>query len=181
MSKLLRYFEPGQYCFITSVTHRRRPLLVEHVDLLCRAVRTAKRKSRFEMIAWVVLPDHFHVIVHCPTGDFPTVVQRVKLSFSLQFQRRVRRRTRPTRSQPEKRCDDHGGIWQHRYWDHIIRSEADLSRHVDYIHRNPVKHSFVDSLRKWKQSSYHEFSRQGYYEPEWGKAGMDWEDDDFGE
>ena len=35
------------------------------------------------------------------------------------------------------------GIWQRRYWEHQIRDEADLSRHVDYIHYNPVKHGWT--------------------------------------
>jgi hypothetical protein len=30
------------------------------------------------------------------------------------------------------------GIWQQRYWEHQIRDEIDLTRHVDYIHYNPV-------------------------------------------
>jgi len=77
------------------------------------------------MIAWAILPDHFHVIIDSPDGDTPKIVQRVKLSFSLQWQRLSGR---------------NGPIWQHRYWDHIIRSEEDMKRHVDYIHYNPVKH-----------------------------------------
>ena len=35
------------------------------------------------------------------------------------------------------------GIWQRRYWEHVIRDDADYARHVDYIHFNPVKHGYV--------------------------------------
>ena len=35
------------------------------------------------------------------------------------------------------------GIWQRRYWEHLIRDEGDFARHVDYIHFNPVKHGHV--------------------------------------
>lgn len=35
------------------------------------------------------------------------------------------------------------GIWQRRYWEHQIRDETDLGRHVDYLHHNPVKHGWV--------------------------------------
>jgi len=31
------------------------------------------------------------------------------------------------------------GIWQRRFWEHVIRDEGDYERHVDYIHYNPVK------------------------------------------
>jgi hypothetical protein len=32
------------------------------------------------------------------------------------------------------------GVWQRRYWEHLIRDDNDLRRHVEYIHFNPVKH-----------------------------------------
>jgi putative transposase len=36
------------------------------------------------------------------------------------------------------------GIWQRRYWEHAIRNETDLARHIDYVHFNP--HSPDDAL-----------------------------------
>lgn len=31
------------------------------------------------------------------------------------------------------------GIWQRRYWEHLIRDELDYQAHVDYVHINPLK------------------------------------------
>jgi putative transposase len=45
------------------------------------------------------------------------------------------------------------GIWQRRYWEHAIRDDADLERHVDYIHFNPVKHGHVSQVCDWPYSS----------------------------
>ncbi len=42
------------------------------------------------------------------------------------------------------------GIWQRRYWEHVIRDEDDFERHVDYIHCNPVKHGWVRRVRDWR-------------------------------
>ncbi|MBZ0092405.1 MAG: transposase, partial [Sulfuricellaceae bacterium] len=36
------------------------------------------------------------------------------------------------------------GIWQRRYWEHLIRDEADYRAHMDYVHINPVKHGLVE-------------------------------------
>jgi len=36
------------------------------------------------------------------------------------------------------------GIWQCRYWEHLIRDEADFRAHMDYVHINPVKHGLVN-------------------------------------
>jgi len=44
-------------------------------------------------------------------------------------------------------------IWQRRYWEHTLRDERDFSRHVDYIHFNPVKHELVPRVEDWPYSS----------------------------
>ena len=49
------------------------------------------------------------------------------------------------------------GIWQRRFWEHMIHDEADLNVHRDYIHYNPVKHGLVDSPAMWEYSSYNSF------------------------
>jgi len=166
MSKLLRYFASGQCCFITTATANRQRVLDRYSEALIRAVQRAKTKSRFSVIAWVILPDHFHVVIDNPHGDTPKIVQRVKLSFSLQYQRLSER---------------NGPIWQHRYWDHIIRSEKDLKRHVDYIHYNPIKHGLTESPSLWPLSSFHRYSRMGYYNADWGENLIATGDDTFGE
>ena len=152
MSKLLRYFAPGQYCFVTSVVAARRPLLVHHAGLLSRAVHRAHRKSLFSVVAWVVLPDHFHALLYAPGGDTSRIVQMVKLSFSLQYQ---------------SRTGEYGPFWQHRYWDHIVRSEEDMRRHIDYIHYNPVKHNLATLAGKWPLSSFRRYQRLGIYSADW--------------
>ena len=37
-------------------------------------------------------------------------------------------------------------IQQRRFWEHQIRDEDDLQRHIDYIHYNPVKHGLVNNV-----------------------------------
>jgi len=39
--------------------------------------------------------------------------------------------------------------WQRRFWEHMIRDEADFRAHMDYIHINPVKHGYVERVRDW--------------------------------
>ena len=58
------------------------------------------------------------------------------------------------------------GIWQRRYYDHIIRNEDDLWKHVDYIHYNSVKHYNI-SPKDWKYSSFHKFVKNNYYNINW--------------
>lgn len=58
------------------------------------------------------------------------------------------------------------GIWQRRYYDHIIRNEEDLYKHIDYIHYNPLKHYNI-TPKDWKFSSFNKFVQNGFYEQDW--------------
>ncbi len=59
------------------------------------------------------------------------------------------------------------GIWQRRFWEHLIRDDGDFNRHVDYIHWNPVKHGWVKSVAEWPHSSFHDYVRRGLYPADW--------------
>ena len=72
----------------------------------------------------------------------------------------------PLSESREKRGE--AAIWQRRFWEHIIRDQEDLARHLDYIHYNPVKHGLVDRVSDWKWSSFHRYVRENYYVMDWG-------------
>jgi putative transposase len=63
-------------------------------------------------------------------------------------------------------------VWQHRYWEHLLRDESDFARHVDYIHYNPVKHGLVPSPLEWPYSSFRRYVDAGVYAADWGCGGM---------
>jgi putative transposase len=71
------------------------------------------------------------------------------------------------------------GIWQRRFWEHQIRDEADLNRHIDYIHHNPVKHGLVERVVDWPYSSFHRYVRSGVLPEDW--AGIEAQTGRFGE
>jgi len=62
------------------------------------------------------------------------------------------------------------GIWQRRFWEHLIRDDTDYLKHIDYIHYNPVKHGWVTRVIDWPYSSFHRFVKHGIYSPDWGIA-----------
>ena len=65
-----------------------------------------------------------------------------------------------------------GHLWQNRFWDHVIRDEDDLRRHIDYIHYNPVKHGLVESPYAWQHSTFRRYVKQGLYHADWGAGHM---------
>ena len=154
MSKLLRYYTPGRVYFVTSVTYCRAPLLIDHFSIFWEAVERSLDRVRFEIIAWVVLPEHFHMILDPKDNDLSGILRRLKLSFANQFYRQ----------------QDHsqGAIWQRRFWDHIIRDQEDMNRHIDYVHYNPVKHGLTENPHQWRYSSFGKYLEDGYYSADWG-------------
>ena len=59
------------------------------------------------------------------------------------------------------------GIWQRRYWEHLIRDDRDYAHHVDYYHYNPVKHGYVQRAADWPHSTFHREVERGAYPLDW--------------
>jgi len=148
MTNYRRNFVSGGVFFFTlNLAERRLRLLTEYVDLLRSAFRETRLRHPFTIEAVAVLPDHLHAIWTSPEGDadFATRWRLIKSSFS----RALPRDERVSISRERKA---ERGIWQRRHWEHTIRDEADLARHIDYIHFNPVKHGHVTRVRDWPHS-----------------------------
>ena len=146
----------GCFFFTVNLRDRGADTLVRHIDALRQAVRVARASRRFEIDAWVVLPDHMHCIWTLPPGDadFPSRWRAIKTAFSKALPR-IEDRTATMLRRGER------GIWQHRYWEHTIRDERDFVTHIDYTHFNPVKHGYVSHPAAWPYSSFRRCLRGG--------------------
>jgi putative transposase len=60
---------------------------------------------------------------------------------------------------------------QHRCWEHWLRDEADVRRHLDDLYLNPVKHGLVDRVADWPWSSFHRWVAAGVYPADWVGGG----------
>jgi len=135
--------------------------MVEHVDALRMAFRTARHERPFTIEAIVVLPDHLHAIWTLPSGDadFSGRWKRIKAHFTHRL---------TAAGVPVKRHrNGEAALWQRRFWEHTIRNESDLERHVDYIHFNPVRHGLVSRASDWPYSSFHAFVRRALLPADW--------------
>jgi putative transposase len=160
--------EGGIFFFTVTLADRSSDLLVRHIDRLRNAYVSAQRRLPFQTIAICVLPDHLHAVWSLPSGDtdFPRRWSLIKGGFSRGFPDGPGR-TKSKISRREK------GIWQRRYWEHAIRDDGDLARHIDYIHFNPVKHGYVTKAGDWPHSSFHRFVAQGLLARDWGGDALD--------
>ena len=163
-----RDFTPGgTYFFTVTLGNRRSNLLVTQIHYLGDAFRVAQKKASFEMSAFVILPEHLHVIRKLPENDFD-YTRRWRL-IKAHFTQALRKSGVPLIS--NKRGEYN--LWQKRFWEHRIRDELDYQRHIDYIHYNPVKHGLVVSPVEWNYSSIHRFIKQGIIDENWGSDGCE--------
>jgi putative transposase len=165
MTKIRRYYLKGNIYFVTCVTYKRTPILLENIDLYWDSIRSIKEKMTFDILAWVVNPDHFHFIIDPKDHNLSDIIKRIKLSFYMKYR--------------TKHSGFSGRVWQYQFWDHVIRSEIDFNHHLDYIHYNPVKHNLVKSPFKHKESSIHKF--KDIYSVDWGVTSELNIDGEFGE
>ena len=164
----------GTYFFTVNLLQRKNNrLLVEHVDVLRRVVKTVKASHPFTIHAWVVLPEHLHCVIELPKGDadFKTRWMLIKMLFSkaipkTEYVSKIRQQRRER------------GIWQRRYWEHLIKNDADYAAHMNYVHINPVKHGLVTQVMDWPYSTFHRLVKMGVYPCDWagGKEVLEYAD-----
>ena len=164
-----RITAPGAtYFFTVNLADRASSLLVDRIDSLREAVRQVKTRYPFDILAWVVLPEHMHAIWSMPSNDsdYSKRWRLIKQHFSKSIEREGA--TNLSRQRKGER-----EVWQRRFWEHQIRDERDLQNHLDYVHINPVKHDHVIRASEWPYSSIHRYIRQGFMTPDWACAPED--------
>jgi len=158
-----RVLVPGAtYFFTLTLQDRTSDLLIQRVDALRFAFRWVQQNHPFSIDAIVILPEHFHMMITLPEGDssYSKRLSLIKAAFS----RQIQCGETISRSRQKKR---ERGIWQRRYWEHLIRDTTDYEHHVNYIHYNPVKHGYVKNPAAWQYSSIHVFLNKGIVNTNW--------------
>lgn len=150
MSRYLRPRCPGAPVFFTVALARRGDdLLLREVARLRQAVRVTRTERPFDILAWVVLPDHLHCVWRLPPeeADYSTRWRLIKTRFSRGLPMGPRRSSHVARQER--------GIWQRRFWERHLRDDAAVSNAVRYCWENPVRHGFVARPQAWLWSSVH--------------------------
>jgi putative transposase len=159
----------GTY-FFTVNTFRRLPVLTEAPvrEALRKAIFLTRLTHLFDIDAWVLLPDHLHCIWTLPRGDADFSLRWAKIKRMVSKECGAAFGTEDVSASRTRRNE--AGLWQRRFWEHLIRDDEDFARHADYIHWNPVKHGLVVRTAEWPYSTFHRFVREGVYPADWGRA-----------
>lgn len=155
----------ASYFFTVNLNNRSHRHLTTHIQHLRTAFELIKQQRPFKIDAIVILPDHLHMIMTPPLqdNDYPERWKAIKSCFTRSLIKEGIALIRNRKGEYN--------LWQRRYWEHLIRDETDMRRHIDYIHFNPVRHGHVRQVGDWPYSSFHHYVHKGILPPDW--AGQD--------
>ena len=140
--KLQRVEIDGAARFLTFSCHQQRRIftLPERCSAFTRAITNYAASGKIELHAWVLMPDHVHLLL-------TPLEQSLWGSLSL-FKESVARRL-------IRIAGDFGPVWRPGGgYDRTIVTCGEFREKRDYIHRNPLKAGFVPRLDVWRWSSW---------------------------
>jgi putative transposase len=150
---LKRYYGAGDLHFITGSCYQRQPWLgsAQRRDLLLAVLEQVRRRYGVVVLGYVVMPEHFHLLISEPQRGTPSVVmQALKLGFA-------RRLLRPRCGKLQSRLWEDAApnhVWQRRFYDFNVWTKHKRIEKLRYMHRNPVKRGLVAEPEHWRWSSF---------------------------
>ena len=175
--KLVKHYdEPGQAHELTFSCYQRLPLLKDprRCMLLSEAVDRAITNHGFELIAFVYMPEHVHLIVFPiePDARIARLLFAIKRPFSTRVKELMLRTDEPIVHRLTIR--ERPGKTVFRFWqegggyDRNVKSVDTLQKTIEYVHNNPVRRGLCDSPDEWKWSSW-----AYYFDPKhWPQPGL---------
>ena len=117
------------------------------------------REIHAEVIGWVVLPNHYHILVNVESLDLVSnQIKQIHGSTSHKWNQ-------------QDGLTGKRKVW-YRYVDRMMRNERHLNQTLNYIHHNPVKHGWVNDVYDWPWSSlywYVDNKGQDWLREQWGR------------
>jgi REP element-mobilizing transposase RayT len=126
----------GQIYLLTTVAAQRRQIFASPLQarVVCRVIDAAETWGDAGMLAWVLMPDHWHGMLQLGREPLPRAMNRFK-ALGTQALRRE--------------CGAAGSVWARGFHDHALRSDEDMHAVARYIVANPVRAGLVKSVMSY--------------------------------
>jgi putative transposase len=163
--RIQHFHDPGDCHELTFSTFHQKQLLTNDLwrKMLCTAIDRGIAGHKFRLIAFVLMPEHVHLLVY-PTvlkenGDAPVddLLYAIKRPFSFRIKQLLIQERSPLLA--ELTILERPGKTAFRFWqegpgyDRNFSSEQAVIDAIDYIHNNPVSRGLAKKARDWKWSS----------------------------
>ena len=160
--KTIRHFhEPGDLHELTFSCYRRMQLLTNDVwrEMFCRSIDKAITRWNFRLVAFVLMPEHVHLLVYptTPIVEIDNLLSAIKQPYAV----KIKNLLLASGSDLVDRLtvQERPGKTAFRYWqegpgyDRNLSSQKAVLAAIEYIHRNPIRRGLVDEITHWKWSS----------------------------
>ena len=140
MSRLRRIELHSRYFFVTcNIARNTPPFTGREFALLARSIVDIRKRLHFAVCGYCFMPDHWHAVLYpFETTSISDVLMRIKIASHHHIAI-----LRP----------GSGAIWQHRFYDRVLRNRAEFEDAIGYMHRNPVRGGLVEREEDWPWSS----------------------------
>jgi len=138
---LHRYYGADDLHFITCSCYRRLPLLgsAQSRDLLLSILEQTRKRYRFVVVGYVVMPEHIHLLMSEPeVGTASTVMQVLKQRTARALLPKLRR-CDPRQIKLFGESPVRAPFWQARFYDFNVWTDKKWDGKLRYMHDNPVK------------------------------------------
>ena len=145
MSKVHRLRNTDRIFFVSvNLRHRIAPFQPTEYPLMIDALEGARRRLRFLLCGYVLMPDHWHALIGT---RYPLTISQVIHDIKKVSARKL-----------HARRGTEGPIWQHQFWDRFVRHAKEYGDRMIYMHLNPVRKGLVKRPAEWRWSSYNNFA-----------------------
>ncbi len=109
--------------------------------MIIDALKWSREQGRLWLLGYAIMDDHFHTLFMLRKGaELKRILNSVK-SFAA---RKINRQ-----------WGQAGSFWQEGYHDHTIRDAADFNYHLQYMHNNPIRRTWVERAEQYAWSTAH--------------------------
>ncbi len=151
---------PGPLRFVTAATHKRIPIF--RSKALCKlffiTLQEIRDRFPYELFAYVLLPDHFHLLVRPADGNISRLMQKIKSLSARKIVEHLKetqsgkllsalRKTRPGRR------EHHYQIYQQSFRELILTNSRLIHQKIEYIHKNPLGKGLAEHIGAYSWSS----------------------------
>ena len=102
----------------------------------------ATKKFKIEIFAFVLMSNHYHLLLRTIEPNISKVMQWIQASYSIYYNLKHNRS---------------GHLFQGRFKSVLVEDESYWTNLSLYIHLNPIRAGIVDEVSKYKWSSYHDY------------------------
>ena len=144
--------------FLTSVAKDRLTVFRKDAikEIVCKALDEARKSAKFALYAYVIMPDHLHVVTDSARSSEDTL-RFINGIISHRVITYLKEKRYDSSLQKLRQATKRRG-YKHSLWDHhpnvrLLLTEKMLMERVHYIHENPVRAGLVERAEDYRYSS----------------------------